>query len=60
MIGFALAKNGGIGGGGWTYSRHAVYIVAALAVSITALVGTGWTISYLLSTNGLRSHSSPL
>ena len=60
MIGFALAKNGGMGGGGWTYSRHAVYIVAALAVCRTALVGTGWTISHLLSTNGLRNHSSPL
>ena len=26
----------------------------------TALVGTGWTISHFVSTNGCRNHSSPL
>ena len=34
-------------------------MAAALAVCRTALVGTGWTISHLVSTNGCRNCSSP-
>ena len=59
-LGFALAKKGGIGGGGRAYSRHVVHMVAALAGGRTALVGTCWTISHLVSTNGRRNHSFPL
>ena len=41
-------------------SRHALHMVAALAGYRTALVGTSWSISHLVSTNGHRNHSSPL
>ena len=57
---FCTIKKGGIGGGGWTYSIHAMHMVAAIAGYRTVLVGTGWTISHLVSTNGHRNHSSPL
>ena len=60
-MGFVLAK-GGIGEGGQAYSRHAVHMAAALSgyMYISTLVGTGWTISHLVSTNGHRNHSPPL
>ena len=57
---FCASKKGGIGGGGWAYSRHAVHMAAAMAGCRTALVGTDWTISHLISTNGCGNHSSPL
>ena len=57
---FCTSKKGVIGRGGWAYSRRAVHMVAALAGCRTALVGTGWIISHLVSTNGDRNHSSPL
>ena len=38
----------------------AVHMAAALASCKKALVGTGWTISHLVSTNRLRNHSPPL
>ena len=57
---FCTGKKGGIGGGGRAYSGHAVHMAAALADCRTALVGTGGTISHLVSTNGCRNHSSPL
>ena len=38
-------------------ARGAVHMVAALAGCGKALVGTGWTISQLVSTNTLRNHS---
>ena len=53
-------KKGGIGEGGWVSVRGAVRMAAALAGGRTALLGTGWTISHLVSTNGRTSHSSPL
>ena len=56
-IGFALAKKGGTGGGGWAYSKHVVHKAAALAACRTTMVGTGWTISHLVDTNG---HRKPL
>ena len=60
-IDFVLIKKVGWEGGGWgAYSRHAVYMVAALAGYRTALVGTGETISHLVSINGHRKHSSLL
>ena len=33
--------------------------VAALVGCRTAVVGTGWTISHLVSTNGRKNHSLP-
>ena len=54
---FCGSKKGRIEGDGWTYSRHAMHIVAALADCRMALIGTGWTISYLVSTNRYRNHS---
>ena len=50
----------GLGGGGWVSAQSTVHMAAALAGYGTALVGTGWTISHLVSTNGLMNHSSPL
>ena len=41
------------------YSWHTVNMATALASCRTALVSTGWTIPHLVSTNGLRNHSSP-
>ena len=41
-------------------ARGAVHMAAGFAGYRTALVGTGWTISHLVSTNGLRNHSFPL
>ena len=57
---FCASKKGGIGEGGQVYSRHAMHVGAAMAGCRTALVGTGWTISHLVSTNGHRNYSSPL
>ena len=37
---------------GRTYSRHAMHVVAALALCRTVLVSTGWTTSHPVSTNG--------
>ena len=59
-IDFALAKNSGIGGGGQAYSRHTMHMVAALDGYRTASVGTGWTISHLVSTNGPETTPLPL
>ena len=57
-IGFPLAKKVGYGEVGGNI--HATHMAAALAGCRTALFGTGWTISHLVSTNGHRNHSSPL
>ena len=38
----------------------AVHMAGALASCRKALVGSGWTISHLVSTNRLRNHSPPL
>ena len=46
-------------GDGRVSARGAVHMVAALAGCRKALVGTGWTISHLVSTNRLRNHSHP-
>ena len=58
--GFCASKKGGIGGGGRVSARGAVHMAGALAGCRKALVGTGWTISHLVSTNRLRNHSPPL
>ena len=60
-IGFALAKKVGQGGGGRVCAQGAMYMVVYLAGYKRAfVVSTDWTISHLLSTNGLRNHSSAL
>ena len=41
------------------YSRHAVDMLVTLAGCRIAFVGTGWTVSYLVTTDGHRNHSSP-
>ena len=46
-------------GDGRVSARGAVHMAAALAGHRKALVGTGWTISHLVSTNRLRNHSPP-
>ena len=57
---FCTSKKGGIWGGGRVSARGAVHMAATLAGCRKALVGTGWTISHLASTNRLRNHSPPL
>ena len=57
---FCTSKKGGIGGVGRVSALVAMHMAAALAGCIIALVGTGWTISHLVSTNRLRNHSPPL
>ena len=57
---FCASKKSGIGGGGQVSARGAVHMAAALVGCRKALVGTGWTISHLVSTNRLRNHSPPL
>ena len=57
---FCASKKGGIEEGGQVSAQGAVHMAAALAGNRTALVGTGLTISHLVSTNRLRNHSSPL
>ena len=57
---FCTSKKGGIGGGEQVSARGTVHMAAALAGCRKALVGTGWTISHLVSTNRLRNHSPPL
>ena len=54
---FCASKKGGIGGGGQVSARGAVHMAATLAGCRKALVGTGWTISHLVSTNRLRNYS---
>ena len=56
---FYTSKKGRIGGGGRVSARGAVHMAAALAGCRKALVGTGWTISHLVSTNRLKNHSPP-
>ena len=46
-------------GDGRVSAWGAVHMAAALAGCRKALVGTGWTISHLVSTNRLRNHSPP-
>ena len=48
---FALAKKGAIGEGGRVSARGAMHMAATLAGYRRALVGTGWTISHLVSTS---------
>ena len=50
---FCASKKGGIEGGGQVSARGSVHMAAALADHRKALVGTGWTISHLVSTNRL-------
>ena len=57
---FCASKKGGIEGGGWVSAWGGMHMAAALAGYRRALVGTGWTISRLVSTNRLRNHSPPL
>ena len=57
---FCASRKGGIRGGGRVLVQGAMHMAAALAGYRTALVGTGWTISYLVSINGLKNHSCPL
>ena len=59
-IGFELAKNVGLGGGGRAYSRHAMHMVIALAGCRMALVSSDWTTSHLVSINWHTNNSSPL
>ena len=58
-IGFALTKKGGIGGGGWAYSWHAVLMVAAVAVCRTALVGLAEPFLTLLAQMGAETTPLP-
>ena len=46
----ASKKKDGIGKGGWVSAQGAMRMAAALTGCRTALVGTGWTISHLVST----------
>ena len=48
------------GGSGWVSAWGAMHMAAALAGCRTALVGTDWTISQFVSTNGRRNHSFPV
>ena len=48
-IQFCAAKKCEIEGGGWAQSQHAVYMAAVQAGYRKALVGTGWTLSHLVS-----------
>ena len=57
---FCASKKGRTGGGGRVSARGAVHMAAALAGCRKALVGNGWTISHLVSTNRLRNNSPPL
>ena len=58
---FCTSKKGGMGGGGRVSALGAVHMAAALAGCRKALVGTGWTISHLVSTStGCRAHGSCL
>ena len=57
---FCASKMGGIVEGGLAYSRNAVHMEAVMAGCRKAMIGTGWIISQLVSTNGHRNHSSPL
>ena len=59
-IGFALAKKGTIWGGGRVSAWSGVHMAAALIGCTKALVGTGWTISHLVSTTGSGSTPLPL
>ena len=54
------SKKGGIGGGGRVSARGAVHMAAALADHTKALVGTGWTISLLLTQTGVDKHPLPM
>ena len=57
---FCTSNKGWIGGGGQVSAWSAVHMAAALADCREALVGSGWTISHLVSTNRHRNHSPPL
>ena len=57
---FCASKKDRIGGGERISAWSGVHMVAALVGCRKALVGTGWTICHLVSTNRLRNHSPPL
>ena len=57
---FCASKKRRDGGGGRVSAWGAVHMAVALAGCRKALVGTGWTISHLVSKNRLKNHSSPL
>ena len=55
---FCTSKKGGMGGSGWVSGWGAVHMATALTGCRITSVDTGWTISYLVSTNGCRNHYS--
>ena len=55
----STSEKGRIRGGGWAYSRQAVYMAAVLVGYRTALVSTGCTISHLVNTNGTETIPLP-
>ena len=54
---FCVDRKGGTGGGGWVHSKGAKSTAAPGLSQRKHLVGTGWAISLLLCTNGLRKQS---
>ena len=44
---FCISKKGGIGGGGWAQSGHAMHMAAVFASCRKALVGAGWAVYFL-------------
>ena len=57
---FCVSRNGGTGGDGWGHLQGDLHMVAVVDVCRNALVGTGWSNSCLVCTNGLRKHCSHL
>ena len=57
---FCISRKDGTGGGGWGHLQGDMHMLAAVGVCRNALVGTGWSNSYLVCTNSLRKHCSHL
>ena len=55
-----LSRKDGTGGGGWGHPQGDLHMLAVVAVCRNALVGTRWSNSCLVRTNGLRKHCSHL
>ena len=55
---FCASRKGGTGGGGWVSTLGPGNMASSGLSCRKPLIGTGWAISLLLCTNGLRKQSS--
>ena len=57
---FSVSRKGGTWGGGWVHPKAANSMAVSGLSFENTLVGTGWAVSVLFFTNGLRKQFSHL